>query len=381
MLAAICGAVMSSFNAGVNSASTMFTMDLYSEYINKDADSAKRLRCGRIAAVCIVIFACCWTPVICLFSGVFQYIQEIWGFLSPGIVAVFLVGMVSKRMPRGIGKWILVLGVLLYGCFRVPGWLLKEHHHPDMDKWMDEKSMLICDENYAERKIALITSSDYPDRLKKATVFGGIDINALNRLRAEDAPHLAGTQTEEGMNDLVEKAYGTKDEKDMGLTAGEHDALAAALVREFASDGLVAGKELDDYENSDLIKMATVQSRKLNVGFKPESDFRRFQGDEFLRKVTEGDSDAINALAGYPSDFPAWGYFSTLTFLHHMLLVLALLVLIMLIASVVKPLEKPVTMPVTTEIELVSSPSVYIVGVIVLLCTLGVYLLFSGLFF
>ena len=383
MFAAICGAVMSSFNAGVNSAATMFTMDIYSKYINKDANSAKQLSIGRYAAVGVVVFACLWTPIISFFHGVFQYIQEIWGFLSSGVVAVFLVGMVSKRIPRGIGKWILILGVVLYGCFRVPGWTLKTNY-PDLDIWTDEKSQIICDDNYAEKKINMITNATYPDNLKRTIVYNSINIKFFNKLTGDHAPQLVeAAQTMGNINSLVQKAYSLlKDEKnEFSLSEKEMDSITVALTKEFASYGLPEIKTLTDFQNSDLIKMAKVQARALRVGFKPESDFVRFKAESFLQQVKAGNVDAINALAGYPSHFPKWGYFFTITFLHHMLIVLVILIAIMLVAGAVKPLKTPVIMPVNKDINLESTPSVYIVGIVLLLGTAGVYLIFSGIFF
>jgi len=127
MLAALCGAVMSSFNSGLNSASTIFTVDLYERYINPGADEKKIVAVGRWSTAVIVVIACLWAPMIMkLGKGVFDYIQEFWGFVSPGIVAAFLVGMLVKRAPAVAAKTVMVLGILVYACFRVPGWILSK---------------------------------------------------------------------------------------------------------------------------------------------------------------------------------------------------------------------------------------------------------------
>lgn len=125
MFAALAGAVMSSFNSGLNSAATIFTIDLYKKYINKNVGSHKEVTVGRIATAVIVIIACLWAPVISSFEGVFRYIQEIWGFITPGIVAAFIIGMIFKKTPAVAAKAALVLGVILYAVFRVPGWVLE----------------------------------------------------------------------------------------------------------------------------------------------------------------------------------------------------------------------------------------------------------------
>ena len=125
MFAALCGAVISSFNSGLNSASTILTVDLYEKYINPQASGKRILTVGRIATACVLVVACLWAPIITKFEGVFRYIQEIWGFITPGIVAAFLVGMIVKRAPAIAAKTAMILGLVLYALFRVPGWILK----------------------------------------------------------------------------------------------------------------------------------------------------------------------------------------------------------------------------------------------------------------
>jgi len=128
MLAALCGAVMSSFNSGLNSASTIFTVDLYKRYINPQASERRVVAVGRWATTAIVVVACLWAPVIMKFpEGVFHYIQEFWGFVTPGIVASFLVGMLVKRAPAIASKTVMLLGAPVYALFRVPGWILAKH--------------------------------------------------------------------------------------------------------------------------------------------------------------------------------------------------------------------------------------------------------------
>ncbi|MBC8328180.1 MAG: sodium/solute symporter [Planctomycetes bacterium] len=121
MFAALCGAVMSSFNSGINSASTIFTIDLYKRYLNPKSTAANDVRVGRWATAVIVVLACLWAPVISSFEGVFKYIQEIWGFISPGILAVFLVGILNRRTPPAAARAALLLGVPLYAVARFGG--------------------------------------------------------------------------------------------------------------------------------------------------------------------------------------------------------------------------------------------------------------------
>ncbi len=124
MLAALAGAVMSTFNSGINSASTIFTIDIYGKYINPGADAKRQVFIGRWATGAIALLACLIAPLPGRFEGVFNYIQEIWGFISPGIVAAFLLGLILKRAPTIAGKTVLLLGPVLYAICRVPKWIM-----------------------------------------------------------------------------------------------------------------------------------------------------------------------------------------------------------------------------------------------------------------
>ena len=115
MFAALFGAVMSSLDSMLNSASTIFTIDLYKRYLNKQAGSHKLVTVGRVATAVFVVIGCLWAPTITKFGSVFKYIQMIWGFISPGIVAAFLFGMVVSVAPPAAAIGAMLLGIPIYG--------------------------------------------------------------------------------------------------------------------------------------------------------------------------------------------------------------------------------------------------------------------------
>lgn len=123
LFAALFGAVMSSLDSMLNSASTIFTMDIYKRHLNPDAEPQKVVRIGRYATAIFVVAGCLLAPLPQKFSGVFQYIQMIWGFISPGIVAVFFFGLVFRRAPQTAAVAAMILGIPVYGLFL---WLLPE---------------------------------------------------------------------------------------------------------------------------------------------------------------------------------------------------------------------------------------------------------------
>jgi SSS family solute:Na+ symporter len=117
VLAALCGAVISSLASMLNSASTIATMDLYSKF-SGEKNPAKLVKVGRGFVVLFVILAGFVAPKLDNFTSIFAYIQEFQGFISPGILAVFIFGFFSPRTPRYFGAIGIGLNVVSYGAFK-----------------------------------------------------------------------------------------------------------------------------------------------------------------------------------------------------------------------------------------------------------------------
>ena len=120
MLAAILGAVMSSLASMLNAASTIFTMDIYRQYINKGASQFNLVLTGRACVVLFAAIGCGISPLLDnpKFGGIFTYIQEFQGFISPGILAVFIYGLFIKRTPRAAGVVGLILSPVIYALLK-----------------------------------------------------------------------------------------------------------------------------------------------------------------------------------------------------------------------------------------------------------------------
>lgn len=121
VLAALFGAIMSSLASMLNAASTIFTMDIFNEYIKKDAAPKTQVFVGRMCVVIFMIFACLLVPVLAdpKFGGLFKYIQEFQGYISPGILVVFLFGLCAKRVPGFAGGLTILCGPLVYYATKV----------------------------------------------------------------------------------------------------------------------------------------------------------------------------------------------------------------------------------------------------------------------
>lgn len=117
VLAALMGAVISSLASMLNAASTIFTMDIYREWFNKNAAQKVLVWVGRCCVPIGVIIGCLIAPVLAnpRFRGAFAFIQEFQGFVSPGVLTIFLFGLFVKRTPRCCGVLGLILSPIIYG--------------------------------------------------------------------------------------------------------------------------------------------------------------------------------------------------------------------------------------------------------------------------
>lgn len=95
--AALAAAIVSSLASMLNSTSTIFTMDIYKQYINKNASNKATVNTGRISAAIALIIACIMAPLLGGIDQAFQFIQEYTGIVSPGILAVFMLGLFWKK--------------------------------------------------------------------------------------------------------------------------------------------------------------------------------------------------------------------------------------------------------------------------------------------
>lgn len=97
VLAALAAAIVSSLASMLNSTSTIFTMDIYKPYINRGASQTQLVNTGRITAAVALVIAGCMAPLLGSIDQMFQYIQEYTGLVSPGILAVFIMGLFWKK--------------------------------------------------------------------------------------------------------------------------------------------------------------------------------------------------------------------------------------------------------------------------------------------
>jgi SSS family solute:Na+ symporter len=126
-LAALTAAIVASLAGKANSISTIFTLDIYKKYMRKEASEKQMVWTGRLtilAAMLVSIFLT-WDDILGIGGeGGFTFIQKYTGFISPGILAMFLLGMFWKRTTGAAAVVGVILGFLLSVLFNVyaPEW-------------------------------------------------------------------------------------------------------------------------------------------------------------------------------------------------------------------------------------------------------------------
>ncbi|MDO5972053.1 sodium/sugar symporter [Flavivirga aquimarina] len=109
--AALAAAIVSSLASMLNSTSTIFTMDIYKQYINKDANDKTTVNVGRISAAVALLIAVIVAPLLGGIDQAFQFIQEYTGIVSPGILAVFILGLFWKKTTNNAAIWGAILSI------------------------------------------------------------------------------------------------------------------------------------------------------------------------------------------------------------------------------------------------------------------------------
>ena len=113
--AVLFGAVLSSFNSLLNSSATLFGFDLYKKFFKKDASEHQTVKAGKLFGLLVAVISMTIAPLIAKApDGLFDYIQQALGSLSVPILAVVIIGILTKKVPAIGAKTVLIVGVLMY---------------------------------------------------------------------------------------------------------------------------------------------------------------------------------------------------------------------------------------------------------------------------
>ncbi|WP_125114864.1 solute:sodium symporter family transporter [Agathobaculum sp. Marseille-P7918] len=127
--AVMFGAILSSFNSVLNSASTIFTLNIWQPIWGKTANNQKVVKVGQIFGTVVGVVSIVISPFVMYFgTGIMNFINECWGFFSMPLLTAVLFGLLSKRAPSIAPKIIIPLHMVLYGLSKVIPFFSQFHY-------------------------------------------------------------------------------------------------------------------------------------------------------------------------------------------------------------------------------------------------------------
>jgi SSS family solute:Na+ symporter len=131
VVAGLLAALMSSLSSVFNSCSTLVTWDVYRK-LHPQASESRLVLVGRLSTVFLVVLGLAWIPLMKLISGqLYTYLQSVQAYIAPPIAAVFLIGIMSRRV-NGFGAMTALIGGGLLGLAR----LVAELNKDALDGWV-----------------------------------------------------------------------------------------------------------------------------------------------------------------------------------------------------------------------------------------------------
>ena len=149
----IC-ALVASLAAFFNSCATLFTEDFYKPMF-KNKSEATYVMVGRIATVVVVILGMAWIPVMMSLGSLYDYLQGIQSLLAPAMVAVFALGIFSKKITPKAGETAMIVGFLI-GMLRLLTNILTNTGKDVMTGWFWENTTWFWQTNWLIFEIWLL---------------------------------------------------------------------------------------------------------------------------------------------------------------------------------------------------------------------------------
>ena len=127
--AVMFGAILSSFNSVLNSASTIFTLNVWQPIWGKQASNNKVVKVGQIFGTVVGVVSIAIAPFVMFFgTGIMNFINECWGFFSMPLLTAVLFGLLSKKAPAIAPKIVIPVHIVLYGLTKVIPFFSRFHY-------------------------------------------------------------------------------------------------------------------------------------------------------------------------------------------------------------------------------------------------------------
>ncbi|SHJ46616.1 solute:sodium symporter family transporter [Aquimarina spongiae] len=128
--AVLFGAILSSFNSALNSSVTLFGIDIYKQYVNKEATERQTVFAGKLFGVGLALFAMIIAPLLQSAESIFGYLQQVNGCYSIPILTIIVVGYLTKNVPAIAAKIAIISGAVLYIIYVVLDGTIMEDQFP-----------------------------------------------------------------------------------------------------------------------------------------------------------------------------------------------------------------------------------------------------------
>jgi len=115
--AVLMGSILSSFNSALNSASTLFSLQFYSGYINKNASGEQIVKIGKYFGIGLAVASIMIAPILAQMQSIFEYLQKVNGLYSVPIIGIFMLGIGTKHVPAIAAKIGMIVGMAFYAFF------------------------------------------------------------------------------------------------------------------------------------------------------------------------------------------------------------------------------------------------------------------------
>ena len=115
--AVLMGSILSSFNSALNSASTLFSLQFYSGYINKNASGEQIVKIGKYFGIGLAVASILIAPILDQMQSIFEYLQKVNGLYSVPIIGIFMLGIGTKHVPAIAAKIGMIVGMAFYAFF------------------------------------------------------------------------------------------------------------------------------------------------------------------------------------------------------------------------------------------------------------------------
>ncbi len=115
--AVLMGSILSSFNSALNSASTLFSLQFYNGYINKNASGEQIVKIGKYFGIGLAVASIMIAPILAQMQSIFEYLQKVNGLYSVPIIGIFMLGIGTKHVPAIAAKIGMIVGMAFYAFF------------------------------------------------------------------------------------------------------------------------------------------------------------------------------------------------------------------------------------------------------------------------